>query len=159
MHFNTYSHLDAQLQLRHFWDLLRRSHMRVRVHYGSFHRRCRSYVSLKILSDGSNMWYGVVVPLTRHLPTSGQKSCGICSCFVFNRSPERRTITSMKLSMSEPRGVYFWIGPCSENRYLPSWYISRVNPSSRRFNYLTQSSRSGSLPDITCKYHSSPSSI
>lgn len=117
----TYSHLDAQLQLRHFWDLLRRTRMRVHVHYGSFRRRYRSYVSLNILSDGSNMWCGLVLPLTRHLPVSGQKPCGICSCFVVNRSPERSTITSMKLSMSEPRVVYFWIGPCSEKRYLPSW--------------------------------------
>lgn len=113
----TYSHQDAQLQLRHFWDLLRRTHMRVHA----FRHRCRSYVSLNILSASSNMWCALVLPLTRHLPVSGQKACGICSCFVVNRSPERSTSTSIKLSISEPNVVYFWIGPCSEKRYLPSW--------------------------------------
>ncbi len=53
--FNAYSHLDAQLQVHLFQDLLRRTHMRVHVRYDSFDRQYRSYVSLNTLSEGSKM--------------------------------------------------------------------------------------------------------
>lgn len=72
VHLKTYSHLDARLQLRRFWDLLRRIRMRVRVHYGSFHRRCRSYVSLSILSDGSKNV--VRIGLTSHPPLANLRA-------------------------------------------------------------------------------------
>lgn len=43
---NTYNYPDGLLQLRLFQVGLRRTHMRVHVHYDSFHRQCKSYVGL-----------------------------------------------------------------------------------------------------------------
>ena len=44
---NTYSCLDGQLRSRLSQAEFRRIHRRVHVHYDSFRRQCRSYVSLK----------------------------------------------------------------------------------------------------------------